>query len=59
MPLTWREVNQTLEISQHTIVTAPQRLAKLKQDPVSPVLSVRPDLPAVLERLMTKLASSE
>lgn len=59
MPLTWREVNKKLEISQHTIVTAPARLAKLKQDPVSPVLTVRPDLPAVLERLMTKLASSE
>jgi bifunctional non-homologous end joining protein LigD len=59
MPLTWREVNQKLEISQHTIVTALKRLTRLKQDPVSPVLSVRPDLPAVLERLMTKLASSE
>jgi bifunctional non-homologous end joining protein LigD len=59
MPLTWREVNQKLQIAQHTIVTAPQRLARLKQDPVSPVLSVRPDLPAVLERLMTRLASSE
>jgi bifunctional non-homologous end joining protein LigD len=59
MPLTWREVNKKLENSQHTIVTAPTRLARLKQDPVSPVLSVRPDLPAVLERLMTKLASSE
>jgi len=59
MPLTWREVNKKLEISQHTIVTAPTRLAKLKQDPVSPVLSVRPDLPAVLGRLMTRLANSE
>jgi len=58
MPLTWREVNLKLEISQHTIVTAPKRLARLKQDPVSPVLSVRPDLPAVLERLMTRLAES-
>jgi len=58
MPLSWREVNKKLEISQHTIVTAPTRLAKLKQDPVSPVLSVRPDLPAVLERLMTRLAES-
>jgi bifunctional non-homologous end joining protein LigD len=59
MPLTWREVNKKLENSQHTIVTAPTRLARLEQDPVSPVLSVRPDLPAVLERLMAKLAKSE
>jgi bifunctional non-homologous end joining protein LigD len=58
MPLTWREVNKKLEISQHTIVTAPTRLARLKQDPVSPVLSVRPDLPAVLERLMARLGGS-
>jgi bifunctional non-homologous end joining protein LigD len=58
MPLTWREVNKKLEISQHTIVTAPTRLARLEQDPVSPVLSVRPDLPAVLERLMARLGGS-
>ena len=59
MPLAWREVTMKLEISQHTIVSAPKRLARLKQDPMSPVLSVRPDLPAVLERLMTKLAQTE
>jgi bifunctional non-homologous end joining protein LigD len=59
MPLAWREVNKKLDISQHTMVTAPKRLEKLSRDPVSPVLSVRPDLPAVLERLMAKLAQSE
>jgi len=59
MPLAWREVNKKLDISQHTMVTAPKRLKKLSRDPVSPVLSVRPDLPAVLERLMAKLARSE
>lgn len=59
MPLEWREVNKKLDISKHTIVTAAKRMEKLGQDPVRPVLSVRPDLAAVLERLMSKLASSE
>ncbi len=55
MPLEWREVNKKLDMSQHTIVTAPKRMEKLKQDPVRPVLEVRPDLSAVLERLMGKV----
>jgi bifunctional non-homologous end joining protein LigD len=55
MPLEWKEVNKKLEISAHTIVTAPKRMDKLGHDPVRPVLDVRPDLPAVLERLMGML----
>jgi len=55
MPLEWREVNRRLDISKHTIVTAPKRMEKLGHDPVRPVLEVSPDLPAVLERLMGKL----
>jgi bifunctional non-homologous end joining protein LigD len=57
MPLEWREVNKKLDMSQHTIVTALKRMEKLKQDPVRPVLEVRPDLSAVLERLMEKVGS--
>ena len=56
MPLEWREVNKKLDIAQHTIVTAPKRMEKLKQDPVRPVLEVRTDLSAVLERLMEKVS---
>jgi bifunctional non-homologous end joining protein LigD len=56
MPLEWREVNKKLDISQHTIVTARKRMKKVKQDPVRPVLEVRPDLSAVLERLMGKVS---
>jgi bifunctional non-homologous end joining protein LigD len=56
MPLEWREVKRGLEMSSHTIVTAPQRMAKLGHDPVRPVLEISPDLPAVLERLMGKLS---
>jgi len=56
MPLEWREVNKKLDIAQHTIVTALKRMEKLKQDPVRPVLEVRTDLSAVLERLMEKVS---
>jgi len=56
MPLEWREVNKKLDIGQHTIVNALKRMEKLKQDPVRPVLEVRTDLSAVLERLMEKVS---
>ena len=55
MPLEWREVNQRLDIAKFTMVTAPARMEKLGHDPVRPVLEERPDLPAVLERLMARL----
>lgn len=55
MPLEWREVNHRLDISKHTIVTALKRMEKLGRDPLRPVLEERPNLPAVLERLMAKL----
>ena len=51
MPLEWGEVNSRLEMSHYTIKTAVQRMEKLGHDPVRPVLDIRPDLPAVLERL--------
>jgi bifunctional non-homologous end joining protein LigD len=55
MPLEWGEVDGNLDIAAHNIVTAPKRMEKLAQDPLRPVLEVRPDLPAVLERLMGKV----
>jgi bifunctional non-homologous end joining protein LigD len=55
MPLEWREVNQKLDIAKHNIVTAPKRMEQLGHDPVRPVLEVSPDLPGVLERLLTQL----
>jgi bifunctional non-homologous end joining protein LigD len=59
MPLEWREVNRKLAIAAHTIVSAPKRLAKLGRDPVHPVLEAQPDLAAVLERLLAKLAGGK
>ena len=54
MPLEWKEVNQKLDLSKHTIKTAPTRMEKLGRDPFLPVLEVTPDLPALLERLAAR-----
>jgi bifunctional non-homologous end joining protein LigD len=51
MPLRWSEVNSKLDIRSYTIKNAVARLRKLKQDPLSAVLTTTPDLAAVLERL--------
>jgi bifunctional non-homologous end joining protein LigD len=58
MPLEWREVNSRLDLANHTIATAPKRMEKLGRDPLRPVLDLKPDLPAVLERLLGKLSGS-
>jgi bifunctional non-homologous end joining protein LigD len=50
-PLRWSEVNQRLDPRRFTIRNVAARLEKLGQDPLRPVLSLRPDLVAALERL--------
>ncbi len=55
VPLAWREVNRRLDIRKHTIRTVPERMRKLKTDPLAEVLELSPDLGAVLERLMEEL----
>jgi bifunctional non-homologous end joining protein LigD len=54
MPLAWREVNRKLDIRAHTIKNAPERMRKLKKDPLAAVLETVPDLGAALERLMAE-----
>jgi bifunctional non-homologous end joining protein LigD len=56
VPLAWREVNRKLDIRRHTIKTVPDRMRKLKTDPLAEVLELSPDLGAALERLMAELA---
>jgi bifunctional non-homologous end joining protein LigD len=55
VPLTWREVNKKLDIRAHTIKTVPERMQKLRQDPLGEVLELAPDLVGALERLMEEV----
>ncbi|MBA3343399.1 MAG: DNA ligase D [Gemmatimonadaceae bacterium] len=51
MPLTWDEVNDSLDPRAYTIRSAIERLEGLGRDPVLPVLEQKPNLGQVLERL--------
>jgi bifunctional non-homologous end joining protein LigD len=51
MPLLWRDVTPKLDIRKFTITNAPARMKKLKEDPLLPVLDLKPDLVSALERL--------
>ena len=51
MPLTWDEVNDSLDPRDSAIKNAIERIERLGFDPVSPVLDQKPDLPDVLIRL--------
>ncbi len=55
MPLAWRELNARLDPRRHTIRTAPARMKQKGEDPLLPVLTLRPDLHAALERLAGRL----
>jgi bifunctional non-homologous end joining protein LigD len=50
-PLRWSEVTAGLDIRSFTIQTVPGRMKKLKRDLLREVVTVSPDLAAVLERL--------
>jgi bifunctional non-homologous end joining protein LigD len=51
MPLHWDEVTDDLDIRTFTIVNAPGRMEALGADPLLPVMTARPELGSVLERL--------
>jgi bifunctional non-homologous end joining protein LigD len=55
MPLKWSEVTAKLDIGKFTIATAPKRMARLGEEPVRPVLELKPDLVRALERLHARL----
>ncbi len=55
VPLAWREVSRKLDIRRHTIRTVPERMRKLKRDPLADILELSPDLGGALERLMEEL----
>ena len=49
-PLDWAEVDGGLAISDHTIKTMPERMAR-REDPMRDVLGMKPDLGSSLDRL--------
>ena len=51
MPLVWDEVDDSLDPKQFTIKTAIDRIKRMGNDPVAPVVDLKPDLTAILERL--------
>lgn len=54
-PLRWSEVNTRLDPKKFTIKSMPGRMKRMKGDPLLPVLTLSPDLPAALARLGERL----
>jgi bifunctional non-homologous end joining protein LigD len=52
-PLTWNEVTAGLDIADHTIRAMPTRLDSMAQDPLAPVLRLKPDLATVFAGLQS------
>jgi bifunctional non-homologous end joining protein LigD len=50
-PLSWEEVNETLDVRAFTIRTLPERMSSVGRDPLAPVLAQKPDLVGALARL--------
>jgi len=55
MSLKWSEVTPKLDIRKFTIKTASARMTKLGEDPLRPVLELKPDLVQALEQLHDRL----
>ncbi|HWE25052.1 MAG TPA: DNA ligase D [Myxococcales bacterium] len=55
MPLRWSEVKSGLDPRSFTIKSAPQRMRKLKRDPLADILGAEADVEKALDRLGKKL----
>ncbi len=54
-PLRWEELKSTLHPSQFTIRSVPRRVRALKGDPLADLLTIEPDLAAILEALHARV----
>jgi bifunctional non-homologous end joining protein LigD len=54
-PLRWSEVDEKLDPARFTIRNVPARARRLRSDPLSPVLTEKPELLPALERLTARL----
>jgi bifunctional non-homologous end joining protein LigD len=54
-PLSWKEVNRGLHIERFTMENVVQRMRRLKEDPLRPVLDLEPDLLGGLQKLHAML----
>ncbi len=54
-PLAWDEVDEGLDPGAFTIKTVPERMERLGDDPLRPVLELEPDLTGILARLAERL----
>ncbi len=54
-PLRWTEVNARLDPKNYTIKTLPARMRRAKDDPLAPVLALKPDIHSALARLTERL----
>ena len=50
-PLRWEEVGDGLSMTDHTIVTMPERMEAMGADPLEGLLTLAPDIPGSLDRL--------
>ena len=56
-PLSWNEVNAKLDPKNYTLKSLPERMKKLKKDPLAPILTEKPDLQGALARLTERVSS--
>jgi bifunctional non-homologous end joining protein LigD len=55
-PLRWSELTGRLDPRRFTIGTVPRRMTRLGEDPLAPVLDLKPDLVSALARLRDRLS---
>jgi len=55
-PLSWDEVDETLELRRFTLKSLPERMSALGEDPLAPVLTDKPDLVTAIGRLAALLS---